>query len=90
MIDHKQLLAIFDPKAGIPTLAVNRWALLLSNYTNNVSKPIEWVQSSKNIAVWLSWASLPGGQWNLKVILIRIYITFSMKIQVCRCCTKVC
>jgi len=43
--DHKPLTAIFGPKKGVPSLAaarLQRWALLLSAYTYNISyKPTD-------------------------------------------------
>lgn len=57
--DNRPLLSIFGPKKGIPTCAANRlqrWALLLANYNYDV----EWVQSSKNVADWLSRAPMPA------------------------------
>lgn len=55
--DNRPLLSIFGPKKGVPTCAANRlqrWALLLANYNYDV----EWVQSNKNSADWLSRAPL--------------------------------
>lgn len=51
--DHKPLLTIFGDKKSIPQFSANRlrrWAVILSGY-NYV---IEYVQSSKNNADWLS------------------------------------
>lgn len=51
--DNKPLLAIFNPKKGIPQYSANRlrrWAVILSNYQYKV----EYVKSDRNAADFLS------------------------------------